>query len=113
MCHQSGANVANEREKPLEITNDIKYSTIWSVGIKDDGSVSRIELRYVTDYPSYSIIKDFKPSEAFVRNAEKQIKNMEWQAEKNEGGEVVDQTAICYLLKSNPDEPQCSNNLER
>jgi hypothetical protein len=113
MFHQSGANVANEREKLLENTDDIKYSTIWSVGINDDGSISKIELRYVADFPSYSIVKDFKLSEAFVRNAEKQIKNMEWQTEKNGGGAIVEQTAICYLLKSNPDEPQCSNNLER
>jgi hypothetical protein len=100
-------------EKLLENTDDIKYSTIWSVGIKGDGSISKIELRYVTDFPDFSMVKDFKLSEAFVRNAEKQIKNMEWQPEKNEGGEVVERTAICYLLKSNPDEPQCSNNLER
>ena len=60
MFLQSGVNVANEREKLLENTDDIEYSTIWSVGIKDDGSISKIELRYVTDFPSFSIIKNFK-----------------------------------------------------
>jgi hypothetical protein len=105
--------VDNQREKQLEIIDDIKYSTLWSVGIKKDGSISKIELGYVCDFPSYSIVKDFKPSEAFIRNAEKQIRNMEWQPEKNAGGEEVERTAICYLLKSNPDEPQCSNNWER
>ena len=105
--------MANEREKLLEIIDDIKYSTLWGIWIKEDGSISKIELGYVCDLPSYSIVKDFKPSEALIRNAEKQIKNMEWKLEKNDRGEVVERTAICYLLKSNPDEPQCSNNWER
>ena len=107
MFHQGGTNVANEREKLLEEIEDIQYTTFWGVAVDPDGSISDVELRYVMEFPQSSLVQDFKPSEAFIRNAKKQIKNMDWHHAE------VEQTVICYLLKSNPDEPQCTNNLER
>jgi hypothetical protein len=72
-----------------------------------------MELRHVTEFPSGFLLSNFQPGDKFVQNAKQQIQNMEWEYTEKENGTVSEQTVICYLLKSNPDEPLCSNDLDR
>lgn len=105
--------MSEDRENILEELEDIEYTTLWGVKVEKDGSLSNIELRYVTKFPTGSIISDFSPSDVYLQRAKKQIENMEWNYIENDDGKVQEQTVICYLFKSNPDEPQCSNELTR
>lgn len=105
--------MSENREKILENLEDIEYTTLWGIEVEKDGSLSNIELRYTTRFPSGSIVSDFSPSETYVRRAKQQIDNMEWSHIASDDGEIREQTVICYIFKSDPDKPQCTNDLAR
>jgi hypothetical protein len=103
----------NAREQLLdEIDNGI-YTTYWCINVCRDGSLRSIELSHVFDNTLGKTLSNFKPSDTYINRAKQQLSNMEWVYSGEDSSDICEKTAYCYLLKSNPDEPQCSNNLER
>jgi hypothetical protein len=89
------------------------YTTIWSIQVEKDGSPSNIKLYSVIDNTTGQSLPDFQPSDVYINKVKQQLSKLEWSYSEGENSEPCEQTAYCYLLMSNPDEPQCSNNLER
>ncbi len=93
--------------------DDIRYTTIFSVVVGKENIPTKIKLAYVMDFTADSLMSDYQPSSKFVSESIKQIEKCDWYCVKDENGKPKEQSAYCYVLKSNPDTPICSNNMER
>lgn len=93
--------------------DDITYTLFFGIIPNDDGSADSVRLAYVWDSNEGKMIYDFLPNEDFIKSAEAQFKEMNWDYSLDEEGKVVEESAYCYYYSSKPDKVVCSKNLSR
>jgi hypothetical protein len=92
-------------------TADLHYLTLWEVMISEDGAVGTVELYTVMNLQAE--LSNYQPSVLFLERAAAKIRAMEWKPEGHKKGNNYERAAYCYVLKSDPDNPVCSNDLRR
>ncbi len=107
---EQGLSENSTRSTELE---DIRYITIWDIKVGRSSKPEVIILFQVVDRLTGNFNSNFSPSEVFIQESKTQIANMVWEYIEDENGEPQSQAAFCHLLISNPDNPICSNNMER
>ena len=101
------------RSDILDRIDDLEYYTLWGVEVGRDGSLSRLKLSHTLHVPAGFKEVDFTPSATYEARARQFIEGMDWAYQEDEDGTPREQVAVCYVFKSKPDEPVCTNNLER
>ena len=95
--------------------DDIAYMILWSVSLDENRRVIAIRNTTAMDtakvnHNSKRIFEQYEPSDLFVERAKDQIRKLDWS--DHQAG-AVDVCAFSYQYKSDPDNPDSSNDLSR